>query len=312
MKVFLTGGTGFIGSHVAVELLRRKHQVRILARSPDKVPALAAIPGVEMLKGSMGDADLIRRGLEGVDACVHIALNYVESRGSVTVLDDTAQTVALAQAAVDAGVGRFVYTSSTSVHDELYDGSNRDPDLRQMVDPSLAPLPATFYGATKAACEQYLRAFSFQSSMRVNVIRPGYTFGNPVLEGAPTQADLRFATLAEDVVAGRTIRLDRNNGTQFIWAGHLARLYAALMESDFNRKIYYGLSSPFITWASLVRRMIDTTGSTSELIEEGTPGSGGLLWDVSPMRDDFGFDFDPMPQLEAHLDYWIARASRND
>ena len=311
MKVFLTGGTGFIGSHVAVELLRRKHQVRILARNPDKIPALAAIPGVEMFRGTMGDADVLRRGLAGADACVHIALNYVESRGSATVLDDTAQTVALAQAAVDAGVGRFVYTSSTSVHDELYDGSSRAPDLRVMVDPSMAPLPATFYGATKAACEQYLRAFSFQSSMRVNVIRPGYTFGNPVLEGDPAQADQRFATLAEDVVAGRKIRLDCNNGTQFIWAGHLACLYASLMESDFNRKTYYGLSAPFITWASLTRRMIEKTGSSSELIEEGLRSTGGLFWDVSPMRTDFGLDFDPWPQLDSHLDYWISRALRN-
>ena len=312
MKVFLTGGTGFIGSHVAVELLRRNHQVRILARNPDKVPSLARMPGVEMVPGTMGDADGLRRGLEGVDACVHVALNYSESRGSATVLDDTVQTVALAQAAVDAGVGRFVYTSSTSVHDELYDGSSRDPDERLLVTPALAPLPATFYGATKAACEQYLRAFSFQTPMRVNIIRPGYTFGNPVLPDAPTQADQRFAALAEKVVAGSPIRLDCNDGTQFVWAGDLARLYAAVMESDFNRRVYYGLSTPFITWASLARRMITKTGSPSELIEEGVPAPGGLFWDVAPLRADFGLDFDPWPHLDAHLDYWIGKASRPD
>ncbi len=55
MKVLLTGGTGFIGSHVAVALAKDGHRVTILARNRNKVPALTSIDGLEVLQGDLGD-----------------------------------------------------------------------------------------------------------------------------------------------------------------------------------------------------------------------------------------------------------------
>jgi UDP-glucose 4-epimerase len=308
MNVFLTGGTGFIGSHVAMELLRRGHAVTILARNPDKIPAFREMKGLSFVKGALADEDAIREGLRGRDACVHLALNYQSQRGWKAVLDDTVPTVSLAVAAADAGVKHFIYTSSTSVNDDLYDSANRDPDEVVVLTPERPPSPATFYGATKAACENYMSAVSYQTAMRVNIIRPGYVYGNPVAEGAPTEGDPRFPNLARAVLAGEPIELDANDGTQFIWADDIALVYAALLESGFNRKTYFALSQNYITWGEIAKMMIAKTGSKSELKLRKGEGKGSMGWGVEGIRKDFGLVFDAYKHMSEHVDYWLGFA----
>ena len=71
MKIFLTGGTGFIGSYVAMELVKHEHRVTILARNPDKVPELKKIEHIE----------IIEKFIIGKDACILVALNYTKKTG---------------------------------------------------------------------------------------------------------------------------------------------------------------------------------------------------------------------------------------
>ena len=72
MKAFVTGGTGFIGSRVVKRLRDRGDDVVVLARSPEKAAGLDA----EVVQGDLGDADAIRRGMEGCQAAFHIAADY--------------------------------------------------------------------------------------------------------------------------------------------------------------------------------------------------------------------------------------------
>src|SRR6185503_20895727 len=118
MRIFLTGGTGFIGGHVAANLRARGDDVVALVRSPDKAAKLRDL-GCELVEGDLSNAGAIRRGLEGADGCIHAAAIYkvgipkkerqpmYESNvnGTETVLD----------AAIDAGVGRIVYVSTVAV-----------------------------------------------------------------------------------------------------------------------------------------------------------------------------------------------------
>jgi UDP-glucose 4-epimerase len=154
---------------------------------------------------------------------------------------DTTATVSLLEQCLSAKVERFLYTSSTAA---LGGFSAR-------MDETTPVCPSDYYGATKAACEAYVMAVGAQTNMRCNVIRPGYTFGNPVVEGAPTQPDRRFESIAKLAVAGEEIRLKAGDGTQFVWAGDLATLYLAVLEADRSREIYFGLATPFVTWQSL-------------------------------------------------------------
>ena len=309
MNVFLTGGTGFIGSHVAMELVNNGHKVTILARNPDKVPELRKISALEVVQGDMTDAERVGRLIAGKDACIHVALNYTKRVGWEVLMDDTLPTVFLSHAAAQANVKHFIYTSSTAANDSLCMGERDESEKAlKSVTASTKQHPATFYGATKAAGENYVIAQSHLSTLRVNIIRPGYVFGNPVVPGASTQGDMRFHDIVRNAVLNQPIRVIKHDGTQFIWAGDLAKLYLKVLHGQMNRKTYFGLSKKFVSWYDIARAAVERCGSKSRVeLEDKGWSADGLYWDVSDIKKDFGFEFDPWQKILEHLDYYIDR-----
>src|SRR6476661_2098233 len=75
MRVFVTGGTGFIGGHVVRKLRERRDDVVALVRSPERAGDLRDL-GVELVEGDLGDTETIRRAAEGADAAFHGAAIY--------------------------------------------------------------------------------------------------------------------------------------------------------------------------------------------------------------------------------------------
>jgi UDP-glucose 4-epimerase len=309
MNIFLTGGTGFIGSYVALEMAAQGHRVTILARNPGKVPALAEIPNVEIVPGAIADRPLLAELVKGRDAVIHVAVDYTKQTGWEVLLDDTLPSVYLSDMAAAAGVRHFIYTSSTAVNDSLYTGGGSAPEEKiKLCTAATKQRPATFYGATKAASENYLIAQSYLSPMRVNIIRPGYTFGVPALPGGSIKKDTRVRGIVHAAVANESITLTQNDGTQFIFAGDLAKLYTAVLNSNVNRKTYYGLSRDFISWDAIAQEAVNRSGSRSEVIlEDKGWNADPQMWDVSDMKKDFGLEFDAWPAMQAYLDYWIER-----
>lgn len=117
MKVFLTGGTGFIGTHVARKLRERGDEVVALVRSREKAAALAEL-GCELRVGTLADSDAISGGLEGCDAAIHGAAIY-----EIGVPDDRHEAMRQANvegtervlgAALGAGTSRVVYISTVA------------------------------------------------------------------------------------------------------------------------------------------------------------------------------------------------------
>ena len=114
--VLVTGATGFIGGHVAVELLRRGYQVRALVREksdPGQLPAL----GVELFRGDLLDAAAVGRAVAGCEAVLHLAADFRlwapdEQVIYRTNVDGTRQVLS---AALAAGVSRAVYTSTAAI-----------------------------------------------------------------------------------------------------------------------------------------------------------------------------------------------------
>lgn len=117
MRVLVTGGTGFLGSHTARALVEDGHEVRLLVRDEGKARRVFQaldVPLPECIRGDMIDAVAVAKALDGVDAVVHAAaLVALDAGRAQHVLESNARGVhAVVGGAVSAGVRSIVYVSS--------------------------------------------------------------------------------------------------------------------------------------------------------------------------------------------------------
>lgn len=124
--VALTGATGFVGGAIARHLSAKGYRLRLLARRPDALPALAGENAV--VRGALGDRDKLEELMAGAEMVVHAAglIKAIDERDFVAVNRDGA--AAVAEAARGAGVRRFVLISSIAARSPLlsaYAGSKR-------------------------------------------------------------------------------------------------------------------------------------------------------------------------------------------
>lgn len=291
MKVLVTGATGFIGSHVATQLARAGHEVVATARDTSKLPSLADVDGIRLqgldLSERVGWTDL----LQGCEALVHIALGWGDA-GPDMLANDTAASVALFEAARQAGVHRIIYTSSTAANGEMTPVNSADR----------APRPVDLYGATKAATEMFARAYAATTGMRIHVVRPGYVFGEPAIPGAHAQPDRRFHGICRDVRSGKPVKLVKHDGTQFLHVQDISQVYLRLLEHPARYSLHYALSRDWRSWEWVAKEAMAIAGRQVPLeIEDLGYGESPFLFDVAPLRDDFGLSFGNEERLREHL-----------
>lgn len=121
MRVFLTGGTGFLGGEIARQLVRANHDVVALARNPARTAGLVAL-GAEVQQGDITDLDSMRPGIAGADAVMHVAGWYkvgnpdVKAANAINV-DGTRNALSLMK---EYGIKRGVYTSTLAVFSDTH------------------------------------------------------------------------------------------------------------------------------------------------------------------------------------------------
>ena len=306
MRVFVTGGTGFIGHYVVKALLEKGHEVVVATRHPNKVPTLRSNPNVSFVEAALTDFEKMGEGLVGCDACIHVALGWGDTP-SAMLMNDTRATVVLLEMAARAGCKKFIMTSSTSAMGRV----------RSEMRETTSNLPIDLYGATKAAGEAFVLGFSHgygsqfpEVKMKRNIIRPGYTFGNPAFPDGCSQPDRRFFEMAYAVKEDRDIHLIKNDGTQFIHASQQAEIYMKLLESDYNEEIFLGLGSEWIGWKEIAEKMIALKpGCKSKIVETDLGWSDEpMLYDVQKIRDYFGLAFDAHEYLDDHIRWTFENA----
>ena len=157
MAMYLvTGGAGFIGSHLTDELVRRGEKVRVVDNlSTGKRHNLAQHPGLEFVEGDLADPDVARRAMVGVEYVLHQAAIPSVPR---SVLDPVSSnranvdaTLNVLVAARDAGVKRLVYAGSSSA----YGNTPTLPKTETMPNAPLSP-----YALQKLVGEQYCQLFT--------------------------------------------------------------------------------------------------------------------------------------------------------
>lgn len=160
MKLLLTGGTGFIGSHLLVELLEAGHEV-IAVRRPKSEPVIPLKHQPIWLENSL--LDLTNQEFMGVEVVIHLASAGVSpQQASWQELEqiNVATGLRLIQLAHQAGVRRFVGTGSCLEYGAV-------ADSWEYIPPSSPLLPTTPYGASKAAGFLMLQAFATGQSIEL-------------------------------------------------------------------------------------------------------------------------------------------------
>lgn len=161
MHVLVTGGAGFIGSHLVARLLERGDTVRVVDLRP------FAATGVEAVEGDLRERSVVDEVVTAdVDAVVHLAaitsvLQSINDPMGV-FLTNVVGTEHLLERCREVGVGRFVLASSNAVVGDVG---------RRTIDETIAPRPLTAYGATKAAGEMLLSCYAASYGLRAVALR---------------------------------------------------------------------------------------------------------------------------------------------
>ncbi len=109
--ILVTGGTGFVGSHLVKRLALEEIKTRCLVRKGSNVERLKE-PGIELVYGDLTDRESLKKALDGVDTVIHLIGIIVEKKGATFEIIHTQGTRALVEACKDAGVKRFIYISA--------------------------------------------------------------------------------------------------------------------------------------------------------------------------------------------------------
>ncbi|MGH0034963.1 MAG: SDR family NAD(P)-dependent oxidoreductase [Myxococcota bacterium] len=291
MRVLVTGGTGFIGSHTALALLGEGHEVRLLVRDEAKArrvfDALGA-PLPECVRGDMVDAVAVGKALDGADAVVHAAaLVALAAQRAQDVLESNARGVeTVIGGALAAGVGSIVYVSSVSA---LFRAGG--PPIR----PDSPVVPGrNAYARSKAQGEEVVRRWQAEGA-------PIHTTYPTAVVG-PDDPGLSESNHAIQVFLRDTMVMT-SSGFQLVDVRDLARVHARLV-SDPGAPARHLVAGHHFPWRELADLIDRLTGRPVRRIP--APGvllrAGGKLGDwVKRVRS---FDFPLTSEAMAFATQW--------
>ncbi len=180
--VLVTGGAGFIGSHLVDRLMGEGYKVRVIDNfstgSMENLEHLKDNPNVEIIKGDLKSERDVEEAIKGVDVVFHYAANP-EVRVStvnprVHFEENVVATFNLLEAMRKHGVREMVFASSSSVYGE--------PE-EIPVDENAPVRPVSVYGASKAACENLIHAYSKLYEIRAVILRYANVVGPRLRHG---------------------------------------------------------------------------------------------------------------------------------
>lgn len=183
MKVFLTGGTGFIGAHLINALLAKGDEVHTLARSPEKAKAIEK-PGVKIFKGDILNSESILKAMEGCQQVYHLAGNasIYEKDPSRYFTINVDGTKNLMDAALKLGVEKMVFTSSAGVIGPSVGGVVTEEKVREIDF-------FNEYESSKAKAEDLVRSYVSEKNIDAVIVLPTRVYG-PYLFGEPASVSL--------------------------------------------------------------------------------------------------------------------------
>jgi UDP-glucose 4-epimerase len=288
-RILVTGGAGFIGSHLVHALVARGHDVRVLDDfSTGRLSNLFGIvDSIDLVEGSITDCECVQRAVDEVDYCYHLAAlpsvprsiaspettNEVNVTGSVNVF----------LACRTADVKRVIYASSSSV----YGATGAEP-LRE--DRPCAPMSP--YAVSKFAVENYARVFASLFSMEIAGLRYFNVFGPKQDPNSPYAAAIPLFIAAIRGGQSPVVFGDGKQSRDFTYIDNVIEANLRAMEAPGPLSGVYNVACGASTSVlEIVRMLNEILGSSlAPSFEPARPGE--IPWsqaNIDKARDTFGF-----------------------
>jgi dihydroflavonol-4-reductase len=295
VKVFVTGGTGFIGGTVARQLRDRGDDVVCLVRNPDKGAKLTEL-GCQLVSGDLSDTEAMRNGMDGCDAVIHAAAMYevgIPAKQRPAMWEaNVAGTEHVMNAALQAKVPRIVYVSTCGIfgntHRKVVDETYEHPGKEF----------TSYYEETKLEAHKIVKRMIAEQDLPAIIVQPGGVYG----PGDTSQvADLLqefFAgklvlmpfpefgiclTHVDDIAAGILLALDKGRtGEIYVLSGPVTTMREAIetVAAASGRKapkraMPVGLMKAMTPIGPLVGKMLGQPPNLRELISSA---DGVTFW----------------------------------
>jgi nucleoside-diphosphate-sugar epimerase len=168
MRAFVTGGTGFIGSHLVEALIEKGFQVTCLVRKTSDLSWLSSLP-LTFVEGDLSDEDVLKRSIEGQDYVFHLAgltkainleaFNWVNYQGTRNLLKASLEC--------NESIKRFVFFSSLAA---VGPSKTREP-----IGDDADPHPISLYGESKRKAEEVIQQYN--DKFPITILRPPSVYG---------------------------------------------------------------------------------------------------------------------------------------
>ncbi|MGJ8686230.1 MAG: SDR family NAD(P)-dependent oxidoreductase [Spongiibacteraceae bacterium] len=321
MKVLVTGGTGFVGSHTAKALKEAGHHVRLLVRSASKAEKVFDKLGVEIdeiIIGDVTDKQSVETAVAGCDAVVHSAamVSTADKYADLVRETNVGGTKLVIGSSLAAGVKKIIYVSSVSA---LYRVGDTVMDENSPVSTAKKP-----YGRTKISCENYIRDLQAQGAPIVITYPSGVVgshdpglsephFGVKLFVGQFTftsTSGVQFVNVS-DIAKAHVAILERIAGPdRFILGGHYYSWGDVL---NISRKLT-GRKLPYIYIPGKLLRflgrcadiIIKLTGKELPITEEGmTYATQWVYADSKKIETELGLEFTCREDTLAEVIRWL-------
>lgn len=300
MKILITGGAGFIGSHLAERLVRDGHDVTALddlsTGRRENLASIAGHPGFRLVEGSVLDTDLVARLVDESDLVFHLAaavgVKLIMEQPSRSILTNVGGTEAVLQAALRDR--KPVFVASTS---EVYGKSTRLPfhEDDDLVIGATRNLRWS-YASAKQLDEFLALAYAREASLPVVILR----FFNTTGPRQTGRYGMVVPSFVQAALEGRPLTV-HGDGRQSRCFGHVADVVESLirlMDCDAARGRVFNIGNDQeVTIRALAERVIALTGSSSQIVHvpyesvypEGFEDMARRIPDVSRLESTIGF-----------------------
>ncbi len=299
MKVLVTGGAGFIGSHIVEHFQGKAEEIRVLdnLRSGYR----ENLHGLEhvFIEGSITDRAVVREAVEDIDYIFHMAamISVPESMGKPIecVEINTTGTLVMLEEAATAGVKKMCFSSSAA----NYGDNPVVPKVETML-----PEPKSPYAITKLDGEYYCEMFSREGKLATGVMRYFNVFGPRQDPGSAYAAAVPI--FIDKAAKGETIAIfgDGEQTRDFIYVKDIVAANVFLAMNDTPPGFFNVAYGGRLTINDLARKIIELTGSSSK-IEYAEERAGDVRHSMASVEKIMATGFRPTSSFDEGLEETI-------